>query len=92
MVDSYIAHARSICTSLASAYSRNGLTEINYIVAMKDTLLNITGRDGVRQNTKSCFMSDAFKLLFARMTKRSRLKQRSVKYRLILFYSWLYAH
>jgi hypothetical protein len=81
MVDRYIAHAHSIAPLLPlSAFSRNGLTELNYIAAMKDTRLNITGRDGVRLNTKWCSMSITFQMLFARMTKR--LKQRGVKYRL----------
>jgi len=56
MVERYIAHAHSIAHPLPlTAYSRNGLTEINCIAAMKDTRLNIAGHDGVRRNTKSYF-------------------------------------
>jgi hypothetical protein len=76
MVDRYIAQAHSITPLLPlSAYSRNGLSEINYIAIMKDTRLNITGHDGVRQNTKPCITSHAFQMLFAGTTKRKRLKQ-----------------
>ena len=87
MVDRYIAEAHSISPLLPlSAYSRIGLTDLNYIAAMKGMRLNITDRDRVRPNTKWCFMSKALQTFFVRMTKRKRLKHRGVEYRLILFF------